>query len=240
MVNDRLSRITGELDRRGFRRHEHNAATAQLVVLGVMIDGKNWRISHQPKRAWRMYLGLKFINWLHVLRGWQMKRIVGHLVSYLGVIRPALACSRACYDFHVKDLEAPRKIPDAVRSELAVARGLVFLAVADLAPNIAPFALISDSSAKGYAVHTTSITADEIKPLIAAPERSRFTTREDAPPPDDELFAGAMLGPRFPMDEFLDEILRRPRRRGPRRPRVLIRTGFNLVPLPDDFVPAGR
>ena len=81
-----------------------------------------------------MYLGLKLIDRLNVLRGWQMRRIVGHLVSYFGVIRPALACFRACYDFYVTDFEAPRKIPDAVKSELAVARGLVFLAVADLAP----------------------------------------------------------------------------------------------------------
>ena len=99
---------------------------------------------------------------------------------------------------------------------------------------------MSDSSSKGYAVHATSISADEIKPLIAAPERARFATREDAPPPDDAPFAGAMPGPRLPMDDILDEIPRRPRRRGPRRPRVLIRTGFNLVPLPDDFVAADR
>lgn len=169
-----------------------------------------------------------------------MRRIVGHLVWYFGVIRPALACFRACYDFYVLDLESPRKIPDAVKSELAVARGLVFLAVADLAPNLAPFALMSDSSSKGYSVHATNIAADEIKPLIAAPERARFGTREDAPPPDDEPFKGALPGPRLPTDDILDEIPRRPQSRGPRRPRVLIRTGFNLVPLPDDFVAADR
>ena len=39
VVNDRLLRITNEFDRRGLRWHERNPATAQLVVLGMLIDG---------------------------------------------------------------------------------------------------------------------------------------------------------------------------------------------------------
>ena len=180
VVNDGLKRITGdELDKRGLRWHEHNPADPKLVVLGMVIEGQNWRIMLQPKRAWRMYLGLKFIDRLQVLRGWQMRRIVGHLVSYFGVIRPALACFRACYDFYTLDFEALRKIPKLVKTELAVARGLVFFAAADLAPRVAPFALMSDSSAKGYAVHATNVTTNEIKPLIAAPERARFAAHGD-------------------------------------------------------------
>jgi hypothetical protein len=65
-----------------------------------------------------MYLGLKLLGRLDTLRGWQLRRIVGHLVSYFGVIRPALACFRACYDFYSQNLEDPRPIPAAVRSEL--------------------------------------------------------------------------------------------------------------------------
>ena len=101
----------------------------------MVIDGKNWCIQRQPLRAWRMHLGLKFIDRLQVLRGWQMRRIVGHLVSYFGVIRPALACFRASYDFYALDLEALRKIPKAVKTELAVARGLVFLCLLYTSPS---------------------------------------------------------------------------------------------------------
>ena len=97
---------------------------------------------------------------------------------------------------------------------------------------------MSDSSAKGYAVHARNITADEVKPLIAAPERARFTAHEDAPAPDN--FIGSLPRPRLPVDDILDTIPRRPRHRGPRRPRVLIRTGFTLEPLPDVFVAADR
>ena len=99
---------------------------------------------------------------------------------------------------------------------------------------------MSDSSAKGYAVHATNITASEVKPLIAAPERARFVAHEDSPGPDDVPFLGALPGPRLPVDDIFDTIPRRPQRRGPRRPRVLIRTGFILDPLPDVFVAADR
>jgi len=137
-----------------------------------------------------------------------------------------------------------RMIPAAVKSELAVARGLVFLAFSDLAPDLAPFALPHVGLFGGglHAAHDERHVfrgqASHFK--ISALRRARFAVKEVSAPADDTPLQGALAGPHEPIDDLLDATPRRPQRRSPRRPRVLVRTGFQLEPLPDEFVEPKR
>eukprot|EP00969_Alexandrium_andersonii_P123721 5467288-Alexandrium_andersonii.AAC.1 len=132
-VDERLDRLTTELDRRGLRWHEREAGRPDLEVLGLQLDGRSGRLRHTPRRAWRLHMALHEALRRRFLARWQLRRAVGHLVHYFSVTRPALAVLGACYRFLEAGPDEERcLLPESVRGELAVAAGLCFLGECDL------------------------------------------------------------------------------------------------------------
>jgi len=97
--------------------------------------------------------------------------------------------------------------------------------------------LMSDSSAKGFAVHVTAAAQEEVLRLSAACERARFRIEEAAEGPDEEAFAGAAAGPRTPWD---DDPLPRQVERVPLRRRRAVAVPKAVPPLPPEAVAPER
>ncbi|CAK0825073.1 unnamed protein product, partial [Prorocentrum cordatum] len=78
-IDDWLDKLTAELDRRGLRWHELERAQPGLVILGMVLDGREGRLRRTAKRAWRLYLALH-----HVLRG--APDVLGELATAAGLV----------------------------------------------------------------------------------------------------------------------------------------------------------
>ncbi|CAK0791021.1 unnamed protein product [Prorocentrum cordatum] len=194
-LNDRLDKLTAELDRRGLRWHELERAQPGLVILGLVLDGREGRLRHTAKRAWRLYLALHHVLRTPWLARWQLRRIVGHLVHYFSVVRPGLSVLGSCYTFIGDgDLSPVVRLPGDVLGELAVAAGLVFLGEVDLCRVPSDVAFTTDSSLRGYAVCEARLEPWEVLAATRWRERQRFVATEPEVAPDDEHYEGRAAG----------------------------------------------
>ncbi|CAK0878561.1 unnamed protein product, partial [Prorocentrum cordatum] len=240
-LNDRLDKLTAELDRRGLRWHELERAQPGLVILGLVLDGREGRLRHTAKRAWRLYLALHHVLRTPWLARWQLRRIVGHLVHYFSVVRPGLSVLGACYTFIGDgDLSPVVRLPGDVLGELAVAAGLVFLGEVDLCRVPSDVAFTTDSSLRGYAVCEARLEPWEVLAATRWRERQRFVATEPEVAPDDEQYEGRAAGFCDISEPLPVELPPRLRHAVAKRRRVELEIGAPPEPLADALLDAGR
>ncbi|CAK0909779.1 unnamed protein product [Prorocentrum cordatum] len=240
-LNDRLDKLTAELDRRGLRWHELERAQPGLVILGLVLDGREGRLRHTAKRAWRLYLALHHVLRIPWLARWQLRRIVGHLVHYFSVVRPGLSVLGACYTFIGDgDLSTVVRLPGDVLGELAVAAGLVFLGEVDLCRVPSDIAFTTDSSLRGYAVCEARLEPWEVPAATRWRERQRFVATEPEVAPDDEQYEGRAAGFCDISEPLPVELPPRLRHAAAKRRRVELEIGVPPEPLADALLDAGR
>ncbi len=180
-VDHTLERISDALHAVGIDTHEHVKATTEFQAVGVCFDGHRLLLHHTPRRAWRLYLAITEVLSRGRLFGWQLRILLGHMVHHCLLQRPALAVLQALYRFAFENLHVLAELPPAAIVELQVFKGLVFLAVVDLAAPLSDTVYCSDSSATGYALHLARVHPSELRPLAEVRERWRFLPVERRP-----------------------------------------------------------
>ncbi|CAK0792428.1 unnamed protein product, partial [Prorocentrum cordatum] len=240
-LDDRLDRLTAELDRRGLRWHELERAQPGLVILGMVLDGREGRLRHAPKRAWRLYLALHHVLRHPWLARWQLRRIVGHIVHYFSVLRPGLSVLGASYA-HISsgDLAEMVRVPPDVLGELATAAGLVFLGEVDMCRVPSDIAFTTDCSMQGYAACEARLQPWEILATTRWRERQRFVSSEVEIAPDTEVHEGRVAGLLDASEPLPLEAPPRLRRAVARRRRVELEIGVPPEPLVEALLDPAR
>ena len=234
--------VTAQLDELGLAWHEVTTASASVEVLGVVIGGATWTVRRKPRRAWRIRLGLQHQIARRRATGWHIRALVGHLVSYFQLARPALSVVRSLYNFfQYPDLQEMGVLPNECLDEMRVAQGLLFLAEADLSSPACNIAYVSDASMKGFALLETDVTSAEVFSITAHRDRNRFRVKEKFVERPHDGFQGTLASAASEAD-FWDSVLYVPRHRnrpGWRLTKVT-EDGVAPPPHPDDFVDATR
>ena len=241
VVQARLERMTAALDLLGLKWHEKQDAAVEVEILGVIVDGVQGLVRPKPKRLWRLYSGLTFLLKWRKAAGWQVRAVLGHLVSFFQLLRPGLAIFRVLYDFVQQDLGEIRELPPAALHELKLARSLLFMAAGRWGLPACPVAFMTDASMKGYALLETDTTPEEVHDLCRFRERARFSRREKFVEREHDGFRGS-LAVGDAGEGWWDGLLERAKPRGPvpERCRVEVDSGWRPPPLPDDFVDPKR
>ncbi|CAK0843092.1 unnamed protein product [Prorocentrum cordatum] len=237
----RIDRVTKALDLLGLKWHEKQGAGVEVEIPGVIVDGVQGLVRPKPKRLWRLCSGMTFLLKWGKAAGWQVRAVLGHLVSFFQLLRPGLSVFRVLYDFVQEDLGEVRELPTAALQELRIAQSILFMAAGRWGLPACPVAFVTDASMKSYALLETDISADEVHDLSRFRGRARFSRREKFVEREHDGFRGSLaIGDAGGV--WWDGLLERARPRGPvpERSRVEVDSGWRPPPLPDDFVDPKR
>ncbi|CAK0847888.1 unnamed protein product, partial [Prorocentrum cordatum] len=183
-LDQRLGAVADELERRGLCWHELQHATSSQGILGIEFDGRRGRLRHASRRAWRLYLGLREVLRRPRLARWHVRRLLGHIVHYFSIMRPALSVLGESYAYlESGPMEGVSRLPWSVLTELRCAAGLVLLGQVDLRRPPAPVSFTADSSMLGHAVCAAELLGHEVLDASRWRERQRFSEVEVAGDP---------------------------------------------------------
>ncbi|CAK0853768.1 unnamed protein product, partial [Prorocentrum cordatum] len=163
-VSSDYAAIKRELESVGFTLHEEGGDALLVENVGIVIDKSRCSIRRKPERAWRLYLGIKYLLKLRQVTGEAVRVLLGHCIHYLVLLRPAMSVFAHAYRL--------------VKREFRVMAGLVFLAEARLSVPPSDRAYCGDASGKGYAVMDTPMGTAEFRKLTRWKERWRFVEVE--------------------------------------------------------------
>ncbi|CAK0862369.1 unnamed protein product, partial [Prorocentrum cordatum] len=245
-LDRRLGAVADELDRRGLRWHELQHATPSQSILGLEFDGRRGRLRRASRRAWRLRLGLHEVPRRPRLARWQVRGLLGHIVHYFSIMRPALSALGESYAYlESGPMEGVSRLPSSVLTELRCAAGLAFFGQVDLRRPPAPVSYTADSSMLGCAVCEAELLGHEVLDASRWRERQRFSEVEVAGDPDKDVHLGRAAGladvshPRG--DDLGAADAGRPRRQaGARRRRQEMEAGRPPPALPPELVDPQR
>ncbi|CAK0822647.1 unnamed protein product, partial [Prorocentrum cordatum] len=170
--------IKRELESAGFTLHEEGGDAMLVENVGIVIDKSRCSIRHKSERAWRLYLGIKYVLKLRRVTGEAVRVLLGHCIHYLVLLRPAMSVFAHAYRFVNSSLGRTCELPGQVKREFRLMAGLVFLAEARLSVPPSDRAYCGDASGKGYAVMDTPMGPVEFRKLTRWKERWRFVEVE--------------------------------------------------------------
>ncbi|CAE8614739.1 unnamed protein product, partial [Polarella glacialis] len=173
-VKDTFARVKGELVAVGFSLHELSEGEALIQNVGLVIDKVGQKLRHKNFRAWRLYLGLKYLLTLKKITGEVLRMFLGHIVHYCTLMRPALSILVHSYAVAFSSLGKTVKFPACVKSELRLFMGLIFVAEVNLAAPHSEEMGCGDASGRGYAFMTSRVSLEESRELHRHNERWRF------------------------------------------------------------------
>lgn len=184
LVHQNFDDAVCKLEDAGFVLHELERGSVLIVNVGVVVDRGRSKLRHTEARAWRLYLGLKYLLQMGKATSEVLRVFAGHLAHFFTLLRPAFSCLFYVYKFihQFQDGGAQADtikrtnskyhlLPGNVKRELRVAIGLLFLAKVDLALPFADHMYCGDSSKIGYCLQVTPSSAEEQRPLFKFHER---------------------------------------------------------------------
>ena len=83
-VGQRFGAIDEQLGKRGYALHDYvhpRGGKEPLEVVGLHLHGREKRLRPKPSRAWRLYLALHGVLELKAVAVWQLRVLLGHIVS---------------------------------------------------------------------------------------------------------------------------------------------------------------
>ncbi|CAK0813842.1 unnamed protein product, partial [Prorocentrum cordatum] len=173
-AEDSIERFRRAAAEAGIGAHVDGDVGVVFESLGVVFDGRQRCLRHLPRRVWRVYLATRALRrrrWVHenILEIW-----MGHVVNLFGLLRPGLSCFQQIYPC-VANVRGRRvRLADAVKNEMRLVQGLLFLCEYDLGADFSREVYCSDSSDIGFALLSTRATEAELRELTRYRERWRF------------------------------------------------------------------
>ncbi|CAK9088616.1 Uncharacterized protein SCF082_LOCUS41845 [Durusdinium trenchii] len=168
------------LESAGFVLHELDKDSVEVANVGIVVHRYKKEIRHTRKRSWRLYLALKHVLRLKKITCEALRIVIGHLVHYFTLFRPALSVLHHSYKFVYEHLDGrSHSLPGRVKRELRMAVGLIFQIKVDLSAPYADHIYCGDSSTYGYCFQSTPSTAEEQRHLFRYHERWRFVQLEE-------------------------------------------------------------
>lgn len=180
-ANDGLSKVRRQLHALGLATHEEEEATCDFDVVGVRCEGRLRRLRATDAKAWRLYLACQAMESGIPRAAWQVRVFLGHCIQHCLLMRPAMCCFRELYAFVDNAGLTPVVLPLAARREVRLFKGLVFLAIADLAAPTSCEVFCSDASEAGYGLHVARVPSVQVRELAQYRERWRFVPEEKRP-----------------------------------------------------------
>ncbi|CAK0829145.1 unnamed protein product, partial [Prorocentrum cordatum] len=167
------------LSERGFTLRDNVECDANLDMVGFELQGAKFVWRQRRSRFWRLWHALRQLELRGGCTGEVMRIILGHLVNFFMLSRPALSVlSRLCV-FSTENLGRYRRFDGHVRGELVTCRGLLALVRSRLRPHHYPVAFCSDASTRGYAIHSGQIDPQLLYDVCRWRERWRFAVAEE-------------------------------------------------------------
>lgn len=115
------------LESAGFVLHELDKDSVEVANVGIVVHRYKKEIRHTRKRSWRLYLALKHVLRLKKITCEALRIVIGHLVHYFTLFRPALSVLHHSYKFVYEHLDGrSHSLPGRVKRELRMAVGLIF------------------------------------------------------------------------------------------------------------------
>ncbi|CAK0838390.1 unnamed protein product [Prorocentrum cordatum] len=167
------------LSERGFTLRDNVECDANLDMVGFELQGAKFVWRQRRSRFWRLWHALRQLELRGGCTGEVMRIILGHLVNFFMLSRPALSVLSQLYVFSTENLGRYRRFDGHVRGELVTCRGLLALVRSRLRPRHYPVAFCSDASTRGYAIHSGQIDPHLLYDVCRWRERWRFTVAEE-------------------------------------------------------------
>ncbi|CAK0827215.1 unnamed protein product [Prorocentrum cordatum] len=179
LAQARLERTTAALDLPGPKRHERQDAGVEVEIPGAIVDCVQGLVRPKPKRLQRLYGGLTIpLKWRKAA-GWQIRAVLGHLVSSFQLLRSGPSVFRALCDFAQQDTGGIRELPTAALHELRVARSLLFLASGRRGPPPCPAAFTTGAWRDASRMHDCEARCG----LMGSARAASHPPHRDAEPP---------------------------------------------------------
>ncbi|CAK0822447.1 unnamed protein product, partial [Prorocentrum cordatum] len=167
------------LSERGFTLRDNVECDANLDMVGFELQGAKFVWRQRRSRFWRLWHALRQLELRGGCTGEVMRIILGHLVNFFMLSRPALSVLSQLYVFSTENLGRYRRFDGHVRGELVTCRGLLALVRSRLRPHHYPVAFCSDASTRGCAIHSGQIDPHLLYDVCRWRERWRFTVAEE-------------------------------------------------------------
>ena len=166
--------IVEELRRRGFELHDEHVNETVFEFLGLVMEGANRLLGHARRRAWRLFRSLDDVAHRIGMTGDAMQVLVGHVLHHFGLRPEFIACLESTFWFITEQAKEWAPLPESVRAEIVVARGLIFQCYARLDRPVSRKVFCTDSSLFGYELAVTDALNTEVLDAIRWRERWRF------------------------------------------------------------------
>ena len=154
-------------------------ALEEFQTLGMVFDMRNKRIRHRPARAWRLYYATCALLKRGRVKGEMLRTWAGHVVNHFQLLKPAMSCLFSTYRFIQANLGRRAMMWTAVRTELRLVKGLIFLGGVDWTSEFSSDVYLGDSSTFGYALMITKASREEVKEAMKSKERWRFIEADE-------------------------------------------------------------
>ncbi|CAK0875589.1 unnamed protein product, partial [Prorocentrum cordatum] len=173
-AEDSIERFRRAAAEAGIGAHVDGDVGVVFESLGVVFDGRQRCLRHLPRRVWRVYLATRALRrrrWVHgdILEIW-----MGHVVDLFGLLRPGLSCFQQVYPFVANARGRRVRLADAVKNEMRLVQGLLFLCEYDLGADFSREVYCSDTSDIGFALLSTRAMEAELREHTRYRERWRF------------------------------------------------------------------
>ncbi|CAK0838714.1 unnamed protein product [Prorocentrum cordatum] len=172
-AEDSIERFRRAAAEAGIGTHVDGDVGVVFESLGVVFDGRQRCLRHLPRRVWRVYLATRALRrrrWVHG----NILDLDGPRVNLFGLLRPGLSCFQQVYPFVANARGRRVRLTDAVKNEMRLVQGLLFLCEYDLGADFSREVYCSDSSDIGFALLSTRATEAELRELTRYRERWRF------------------------------------------------------------------
>jgi len=145
-----------------------------LDTLGVVFDFARRRLHHRPRRAWRLYLATGALIGHHTLHGSDLAVWAGHVVNYFSFEPAGLSCLQHTYTFIGERRHHRAPLTQAVREEMCLVKGLIFITEVTLDATPHQEVMVTDSATHGMAVLFTQASSSEVLREWRWKEKWRF------------------------------------------------------------------
>jgi hypothetical protein len=177
-VAQALDGATARLRSLGFVVHEVSAPALHATSLGYVIDGSVGVVRPRPERLAKVVRACQWLTRRPRIYGWQLERLLGHVVHIVMIQRSYLSILRALYDFVYHSYNSRCRLWASAAREAALLATLLPSIEAALSLPWSNRVYITDASLTGLGVGSRLLESARVAGIGGISERSRFRAAE--------------------------------------------------------------